>query len=292
MADLDRSGNPSARLDFWGPIAVVLIALAIWANTAPVVAPGVRDALGRADRHLARGELTLADRDIQVALARSADKVATLRLVEPLYSKYQHVPHIIVAQRIGILTRQIIELNDQGKLQPQLSQGDIRALLSAYVASSYELGQRDAALAGAERLYKMDPNDYSSANTLGYFLADYDVDIDRAESLILRAIELQRHSAGGFGGDVEEAVIVDSLGWVYYRQGRFDEAVRELEKAVRVLPSDAEVRFHLGSAYLEVGDDLRAKIEFRKALACEDKSGIHARVSDSQKKMRYKLHKV
>ncbi len=45
-----------------------------------------------------------------------------------------------------------------------------------------------------------------------------------------------------------DGMIVDSLGWAYYRLGRGDDAVRELEKAVELKPGDPTINDHLGDA--------------------------------------------
>lgn len=43
--------------------------------------------------------------------------------------------------------------------------------------------------------------------------------------------------------------VIDTLGWIYYLSGMFDEAIVELETAVKVIPWNPTVRYHLGMAY-------------------------------------------
>jgi tetratricopeptide (TPR) repeat protein len=81
-------------------------------------------------------------------------------------------------------------------------------------------------------------------NLLGYALADRGLRLDEAEQLLLKAVQLR--PGRGF--------IIDSLGWVYYQQGRYAEAVAKLEQAA-VLSGDRPdwvVLDHLGDAYLKV----------------------------------------
>ena len=67
----------------------------------------------------------------------------------------------------------------------------------------------------------------------------------------------------------DDGYIVDSLGWAYYRLGRFEEAVVELERAVELRAGDATINDHLGDAYWRVGRKLEAKYQWKRALASE-----------------------
>ncbi len=60
-------------------------------------------------------------------------------------------------------------------------------------------------------------------------------------------------------------MIIDSLGWAYYRLGRTDDAVRELEKAVELKPGDPVINDHLGDAYWKVGRKLEARFQWQHA---------------------------
>jgi tetratricopeptide (TPR) repeat protein len=73
-----------------------------------------------------------------------------------------------------------------------------------------------------------------SLNALGYTLADRTEEYREAEKLIRKALELEP----------ESAAIIDSLGWVLFKRGRFDEALEQLEIAYERFP-DPEVAAHL-----------------------------------------------
>jgi Flp pilus assembly protein TadD len=64
-----------------------------------------------------------------------------------------------------------------------------------------------------------------------------------------------------------DGMIIDSLGWAYYRMGRYEEAVRELEKAVELKAGDPVINDHLGDAYWKVGRKLEAKFQWNHAKA-------------------------
>ena len=61
-------------------------------------------------------------------------------------------------------------------------------------------------------------------NYLAYSWVDQNINIDEAFKMLTRAVELAPR----------DGMIINSLGWAYYRMGRYDEAVRELEKAVEL----------------------------------------------------------
>ena len=63
----------------------------------------------------------------------------------------------------------------------------------------------------------------------------------------------------------------DSLGWVYYRLGRFPEAVAELEKALDEKRPDATILDHLGDAYQKLGNVEKASAAWRRAKEAYEK---------------------
>ena len=46
---------------------------------------------------------------------------------------------------------------------------------------------------------------------------------------------------------------LDSLGWAYFKQGKLNDALKQLEKAVSYLPDSVEIQDHLGEVYLKKG---------------------------------------
>jgi Flp pilus assembly protein TadD len=63
----------------------------------------------------------------------------------------------------------------------------------------------------------------------------------------------------------QDGYIVDSLGWAYYRLGRYDEAVAQLEQAVKLRAEDATINDHLGDAYWRAGRKLEATFQWAHA---------------------------
>ncbi|MBA4335846.1 MAG: hypothetical protein C0420_13450, partial [Methylobacterium sp.] len=92
-------------------------------------------------------------------------------------------------------------------------------------------------------------------NYLGYSLVDQNLKLDEALGMLRRAVELRPR----------DGYIIDSLGWAYYRLGRYTEALRELERAVELRPSDPVINDHLGDVYWKVGRRLEAGFQWNHA---------------------------
>ena len=106
----------------------------------------------------------------------------------------------------------------------------------------------------------MNPEQPQVLNYLGYSLVERQENLEEALSMIERAVAARPDSG----------YIVDSLGWVLYRMGRYDEAVEHMEKAVELMAVDAVVNDHLGDVYWAVGRYREAEFQWRRALSFVD----------------------
>jgi tetratricopeptide (TPR) repeat protein len=122
------------------------------------------------------------------------------------------------------------------------------------------------------RIIKDYPEDAWAHNDLGYELADRNKDLEEAEALVRRALELDRRQrAAGSGvvadADQDNAAYLDSLGWVLFRRGTLDEARQQLEKAVTLADGDDPVLWdHLGDTYAKLNEAARARASWQKAV--------------------------
>lgn len=100
------------------------------------------------------------------------------------------------------------------------------------------------------------PGEAQVLNYLGYGLVDRGEKLDEALKFIQRAV--RRAPKNG--------QIRDSLGWAYYKLGRYEDAVSELERAVELAPGDPVLNDHLGDAYWQVGRRLEARFQWSRAM--------------------------
>jgi Flp pilus assembly protein TadD len=106
-----------------------------------------------------------------------------------------------------------------------------------------------------QRALTINPGQPQVLNYLGYSWVDKGLHLDAALGMIKTASD-QRPNDG---------YIIDSLGWAYYRLGRYAEAVTALERAVRLAPQESTLNDHLGDAYWMVGRKREAMFQWAHA---------------------------
>ena len=104
---------------------------------------------------------------------------------------------------------------------------------------------------------ELNPGQAQVLNYLGYSFVEMGTNLDEALKMIQEAVAAEPNSG----------YIVDSLGWVQYRTGKFAEAVSNLERAAELEPVDAVVNDHLGDAYWAVGRRIEAEFQWKRALS-------------------------
>jgi len=116
-------------------------------------------------------------------------------------------------------------------------------------------GDSDDAIRDLRQLLRDRPGDATVQNALGYTLADRDRSLDEAHALIAAAL----------AQTPDNAAVLDSMGWVLFRQGRFPEALEYLKRA-NDLGDDAEIDLHLGEVQWALGDRDAARDTWQRAL--------------------------
>jgi tetratricopeptide (TPR) repeat protein len=106
------------------------------------------------------------------------------------------------------------------------------------------------------RVIRMKPDYAHAYNALGYTLAEKTARLKEAKELIEKAFKLSP----------DDPFILDSLGWVYYRMGNADEALKHLHAAYTAR-NDPEIAAHLGEVLWKVGQHDEAQKIWRTALA-------------------------
>jgi len=92
--------------------------------------------------------------------------------------------------------------------------------------------------------------------------------MDKAKGLIERAVKLKPN----------DGYIVDSLGWVLYREGQYQRAVTNLERAVELRPDDPVINDHLGDAYWRVGRLDEARFQWLRALTLKPEPDLKTQI--------------
>ncbi len=191
----------------------------------------------------ALGKLDLAEALIRKALIKTPnDTQLLINLADILQVAGNHADAVI------FYTKAINNMKQKG-----------RVVWYAYFGRgfSYEqLNDWPSAEADLMSALQSNPDEAVILNHLGYSWIDRGMRIEEAKGMIAKALALQPKSGA----------ITDSMGWVLYLTGEYDEAVTYLEKAVRLEPDDATLNSHLGDAYWQVGRKIEARFQWQHAL--------------------------
>ncbi len=121
-------------------------------------------------------------------------------------------------------------------------------------------GEQDRALTTMHRVLQLDRDDIRALNFIGYTYAEQNRELELAEDYVREALTLQPL----------DPAVMDSLGWVLYRQGRLDEALDALEQARQRMPDSAVIWHHLGVVYLDLDRTGDARESLERCLETVD----------------------
>ena len=133
---------------------------------------------------------------------------------------------------------------------------DSYELLYDRAMAAERLDRLDIVEKDLKRVISMKPDYAHAYNALGYTLAEKTNRLAEAMTLIQQAVKLAP----------DDPFILDSLGWVYYRMGRLDDAVKVLQDAY-MTRSDPEIAAHLGEALWARGSKEEARKVWSAALS-------------------------
>ena len=128
-------------------------------------------------------------------------------------------------------------------------------LLYSHALSADKIGKSQEFERDLRIILGKEPKNAQALNALGYFLVSKTERLQEAERLLIKAIKLEPN----------DAAIIDSIGWLKYKKGHFEDAFKWLKRAYNKL-FDPEISAHLGVVYWHKGDKKRAREIWYKAL--------------------------
>lgn len=215
--------------------------------------------VGRDDPAFHAAELGRAE-----ALRRSGKPDAAIEVLESLAQSHGDLP--LVHSSLGDALRQLERFEDAvAAYDAALARFDeeVSGQWFIYYArgiSHERLGIWEKAEADFRKALELNPEQPQVLNYLGYSLVEKQIKLDEALDMIERAVAARPDSG----------YIVDSLGWVLFRLGRYEEAVGHMERATELMPIDPIVNDHLGDVYWSVGRFLEAEFQWKRALSFVD----------------------
>ncbi|MPY90657.1 MAG: tetratricopeptide repeat protein [Luteitalea sp.] len=231
------------------------------------------------DVYIAQAHLVDEQYDRALATARAArerwpDDVRLVRLeAEALRGKGDVEP------AVALLEEQVRQAPDDvwhvvalGSLLAQAEQfdravtvvTDARSRSPREVTLAYQLGaiyEQAGRYEDAERAFRdaltIDPRHAPTLNDLGYMFADRGVRLGESVELLQQAVEIDPYNGS----------YLDSLGWAYFKQRKFDLAREHLQKAAAQLTTNSVVQDHLGDLLNALNDRKAAIQAWERALA-------------------------
>jgi len=147
-------------------------------------------------------------------------------------------------------------------------------LLYARAVSYEQSGRWTLAEADLKAALRLSPQEPQLLNYLGYSWVDKGENLTEALGMLEKARALRPF----------DGYIADSVGWAYYRLGRYKDAAKTLQSAILLVPGDPTINDHLGDAYWRVGRKLDATFQWNHALAFgaegDEKAKIEAKLKN------------
>jgi tetratricopeptide (TPR) repeat protein len=220
------------------------------------------------------------------------DAGRAVQLLTEARRRFPGVPEIVyylaIAQREAKRNQQAVATFEEALHEAQLDQDDdvINAkFYFNYGAAAEQAGLYEKAAELLRKSISLDPaNSAEASNYLGYMWADHNMHLEEAENMIRRALENEPNNAS----------YLDSLGWVEFRRGKFDQALTDLLRAAKTAERDDPVVFeHIGDTYLKLNRMPEALEAWQKALTLDpENKNLAEKVEGTKKRISKDLPKT
>ena len=208
-----------------------------------------------------------ADRDLRMVLdAQLADTGEVDSAVADIHKMLKGGPEDReVYVRLAIIDTRAKRWSDAEKDLAKAEQISTKAEDKAYVwFLRGDMYQREKMFDQAEEEFKKvlsntspsDPQSAATLNYLGYMNADRGVKLEESLNYIKQALNLEPNNGA----------YLDSLGWAYFKLGKYDLAEENLNKASIHMGADPTVQEHLGDLYQKTGRLKMAAVHWERAV--------------------------
>ncbi len=192
------------------------------------------------------------------------------RAVKVLAEARQHFPgapeivyYLAIAQREAKHPEEAVATFEEALHEAELEGAEIAnaRFYFDYGATAEQAGLYDKAADLFKKAIALDPaNAADACNYLAYMWAEHNMHLDEAQEMIKLALQV----------DPDNGAYIDTLGWLEFRQGKFDQALADLlHAAQRMTHNDAVVFEHIGDTYAKLNKTAQALDAWQKALTLD-----------------------
>jgi tetratricopeptide (TPR) repeat protein len=192
------------------------------------------------------------------------------------------VYYLAIALREAKHTQEAVATFEEALHEAELDSGEMAnaRFYFDYGAAAEQAGLYDKAADLFRKSISLDPASSAEAcNYLAFMWAEQNMHLEEATEMIQRALQT----------DPNNGAYLDTLGWIEYRQGKYEPALRDLLRAVSNMPhEDAVVFDHLGDTCLKLNRIPQALEAWEKAKTLDPKN---KNLADKIEQTRTKLNK-
>ncbi len=141
------------------------------------------------------------------------------------------------------------------------------------------LGKTSETIDAMKEVLEIDKNHVQALNYLAFTYAEQNMHLDEAESLAKQAL----------ASSPDDGFVLDTMGWIQFKRGKPEVAVRYLETAQAKQPQESIIAEHLGDVYFRLQLTQKAKVMYEKAAEIETdqkkQKEIRAKISSTERQL-------
>jgi len=211
------------------------------------------------------------------------DAQRAVKLLSEARRRFPNAPEIIyylaLAQREAKHPQEAVATFEEARREAELEDSEMvnARFYFNYGATAEQAGLYEKAADLFRKSIAMDPaNAADACNYLGYMWVQQNIHLDEAEAMVKRALQ----------SEPDNGAYLDSLGWLEFRQAKFEQALKDLLRAAKSMTRDDPVVFeHIGDTYLQLKRMPQALEAWQKALALDPQNKTLAEKIESTKTM-------
>lgn len=217
----------------------------------------------------------------ELLLGPAKDPARAARVLSEARVRFPGAPemayYLAIAQREAKQTQQAMATFAEALHEAELEDSEVvnAKFYFHYGATAEQAGLYEKAADLFRKSIALDPaNAAEACNYLGYMWAEHNLHLDEAEQMVKQALKLEPNNGA----------YLDSLGWVEYRQGKFEQALTDLQRAMENMSRDDSVVYdHLGDTYLQLNRVPQALEAWQKAVVLDPENKKLAEKIDNAK---------